>query len=141
MVPDKQNVLVNYRINSAKDKINASKLLLEAGFFKDSVSKSYYAMFNAVRALLASRDVDFTKHAGVISYFQREYIKTGIFDKKYSNYMAKAFEARNNSDYDDFFIVTKSDAIVQYDRAVELQKVIEEYLNNDLKGGNFEIQR
>lgn len=128
-MPDKEKVLVEYRIASAKDKMNASKLLLDAGFLKDSVSKSYYAMFSAVRALLASRDVDFSKHAGVISYFQKEYIKTGIFDKKYSKYMAKAFEARNNSDYDDFFIVSKIDAQLQYDRAKELLTAIEDYLN------------
>ena len=42
--------------------------------------------------------VDFKKHAGVISYFQREYVKTKIFDVKYSKYLSQAFQIRNNTD-------------------------------------------
>ena len=128
-MPDLEKNLIIYRLNTAKEKSQASKVLLEAGFYKDSVSKSYYCMFSAIRALLASCGVDFSKHAGVISYFQREFIKTNIFDKKYSKYMASAFEARNNSDYDDFFIVSKADAQIQYDRANELLEIIEKYLS------------
>lgn len=128
-MPDKQRELVEHRLASAKEKIRASKLLMDSGFLKDSVSKSYYAMFSAVRALLATVGVDFSKHAGVISYFQKKYIKTNILDKKYSTYMSKAFEARNNSDYDDFFLVSKADAQLQYDRAVELLDEIEIYIN------------
>ena len=32
------------------------------------------------RLILALDGVDFKKHAGVISYFQREYVKSGVFD-------------------------------------------------------------
>lgn len=77
--------LVQYRLASAKEKRESAKLLLDAGLYKDSVGRSYYAIFSSIRAILAIRQVDFSKHAGVISYFQKEYVKTGIFDKKYSN--------------------------------------------------------
>lgn len=50
------------------------------GSYKDSIGRSYYGMFMAVRALLAKDGIDYSKHAGVISYFQKEYIKTGQFD-------------------------------------------------------------
>ena len=69
----------------AKERLHSSKILLEAGSYKDSIGRSYYAMFTAVRALLAVEGQDFSKHAGVIAYFQKEYVKTGKFDKKYSN--------------------------------------------------------
>ena len=68
----------------AKERLHSSKILLEAGSYKDSIGRSYYAMFTAVRALLAVEGQDFSKHAGVIAYFQKEYVKTGKFDKKYS---------------------------------------------------------
>lgn len=120
--------LVLYRLNTAKERLKSAKLLLEAGQYKDSVGRSYYAVFSAVRAVLATRKIDFSKHAGVIAYFQKEYIKTGIFDKKYSKYLQSAFQIRNNCDYNDFFIVSANDAQEQYDRAVELLSVIEEYI-------------
>lgn len=79
--------LVRYRLDSAKERLDSAKILLEAEQYKDSIGRSYYAIFTAVRAVLAKDEVDFSKHAGVISYFQREYIKTGIFEKKFSKYL------------------------------------------------------
>lgn len=120
--------LIQYRLASANEKLASAKLLLEAGMYKDSVGRSYYAIFSAIRAVLAERQVDFSKHAGVISYFQKEFIKTGIFDKKYSKHLQQAFQIRNSCDYDDFFIVSKQDAEEQYERATEILAVIEDYI-------------
>ena len=72
--------------------------------------------------------MDFSKHAGVIAFFQKEYIKTAIFDKKYSKYLQQAFQIRNSCDYDDFFIVSRQDAEEQYERAIEILAVIEKYI-------------
>lgn len=120
--------LIKYRMSSAKEKLTSAKLLLEAGMYRDSIGRSYYAIFSAIRAVLAVRQVDFSKHAGVIAYFQKEFIKTEIFDKKYSKYLQQAFQIRNSCDYDDFFIVSKQDAEEQYTRATEMLTVIEEYI-------------
>lgn len=120
--------LIHYCLSFAREKLTSAKLLLEAGLYKDSVGRSYYAIFSAIRAILAVRQVDFSKHAGVIAYFQKEFIKTGIFDKKYSKYLQQAFQIRNSCDYDDFFIVSKQDAEEQYERATEILALIEEYM-------------
>lgn len=127
---DNREELKIYRLEMAKERLHSSKILLEDGSYKDSIGRSYYAMFTAVRALLAIEGQDFSKHAGVIAYFQKEYIKTGKFDKKYSKYISQAFQIRNNTDYADFFIVSLQDAEEQYDRAVEFVNAIEEFLNN-----------
>lgn len=59
--------LVGYRLDSAKERLDLAKILLEAEQYKDSIGRSYYAIFTAVRAVLARDEVDFSKHAGVIS--------------------------------------------------------------------------
>jgi len=123
--------LVGYRLDSAKERLDSAKILLEAEQYKDSIGRSYYAIFTAVRAVLARDEVDFSKHAGVISYFQREYIKTGIFEKKFSKYLQEAFQIRNNCDYDDFYIVFKDDAVEQLARAEEFYQVVSQYLSDD----------
>lgn len=123
--------LVRYRLDSAKERLDSAKILLEAEQYKDSIGRSYYAIFTAVRAVLAKDEVDFSKHAGVISYFQREYIKTGIFEKKFSKYLQEAFQIRNNCDYDDFYIVFKDDAVEQLARAEEFYQVVRQYLSDD----------
>ena len=122
--------LVGYRLDSAKERLDSAKILLEAEQYKDSIGRSYYAIFTAVRAVLAMDEVDFSKHAGVISYFQREYIKTGIFEKKFSKYLQEAFQIRNNCDYDDFYIVFKDDAVEQLARAEEFYQVVRQYLTD-----------
>ncbi len=120
--------LVHYRLDSAKERLTSAKLLLDAGQYKDSIGRSYYAIFSAVRAVLALDKVDFSKHSGVISYFQKEYIKTGKFDKKYSKYIQNAFQIRNTCDYDDFYIVSVNDAKEQYNNAVEMVAIIEQFI-------------
>lgn len=56
--------LIKYRLSSAKEKLNSAKVLLEAGLYKDSVGRSYYAIFSAIRAVLAVRQVDFQSMQG-----------------------------------------------------------------------------
>ncbi len=114
----------------AKERLESSRLLLEHQSYKDSIGRSYYAMFTAVRAILAMDGVDFKKHAGVISYFQREYVKTGIFEVQYSKYLSQAFQIRNNTDYADFFVVSREEAEEQYQRAADFYLRIASYLAN-----------
>ncbi len=127
-MPDHKRELMQYRLETAKDRLHSSKVLLVDGSYKDSIGRSYYVMFTAVRALLVMEGVDFSKHSAVIAYFQKEYIKTGIFEKKFSKYISQAFQIRNNADYADFFIVSLQDAKEQYERAEEFLAVIEKYL-------------
>ena len=119
---------MQYRLEMAKERLHSSEILLKDGSYKDSIGRSYYAMFTSVRALLAMEGQDFSKHAGVIAYFQKEFVKTGKFDKKYSKYISQAFQIRNNTDYADFFIVSMQDAKEQYDKAKEFLEVIEKYI-------------
>lgn len=120
--------LMIYRLDSAKEKLESAKILLDAGQYRDSIGRSYYAIFTAVRAVLANDRVDFSKHSGVIAYFQKEYIKSGKFDVKFSRYLQTAFQIRNSCDYDDFFIASKQDAQEQYSRAVAFYEEISSYL-------------
>ncbi len=125
---EQKKELMRYRLDMARERLHSAKVLLEDGSYKDSIGRSYYAMFTAVRALLALEGQDFSKHAGVIGYFQKEYIKTGRFDRKFSKYISQAFQIRNNTDYADFFLVSRKDAREQYERAVEFLQEVKKYL-------------
>ena len=120
--------LVKYRLDNAQEKLESAEILLDSGKYKDSIGRSYYAIFSAVRAVLAVDRVDFSKHAGVIAYFQKEYVKTKIFDVKYSKYLQSAFQIRNVCDYDDFFIISKQEVEEQIENAKYFLKEIEQFL-------------
>ena len=52
MIKQSQIDLAKYRFHDAVEKLAAAEILLQENHFKDSLSRSYYAMFSAVRALL-----------------------------------------------------------------------------------------
>lgn len=122
------NDYAKYRLELAAERVTTSKLLIDNEAYRDSINRSYYAIFTAARALLADRNIDFKKHSSVISYFRREYIKTGLFDTKYSDYIGKAFRFRNDCDYEDFVIVSREQAQEQYQHAVEFCAAVKKYL-------------
>lgn len=128
MLEDTQKTLMEYRLETAREKLQSSKILLESGQFKDSVGRSYYVMFSAVRAVLALDEVDFSKHSSVIAYFQKEYVKTGEISKEYSKYISSAFQIRNNCDYADFFLISRADAEEQCNKAEKFLTAMEEFL-------------
>ena len=124
--------LIQYRLDNAKEKLESAEILLNAGKYKDSIGRSYYAIFSAVRAILAMDRVDFSKHAGVIAYFQKEYVKTKKFDTKFSKYLQNAFQIRNVCDYDDFYIASKQDAETQIEQAKEFLEAVKNYLSEQI---------
>ena len=120
--------LTKYRLDMAEERLDVAALMIDVGRYKISISNSYYAIFNAARALLAERNVDFKKHSAVISYFRRKYVKTGVFDVMYSEYIGSAFDSRNDCDYEDFFIASREQAQEQYQHAVEFCAAVKKYL-------------
>lgn len=128
MPEDKRWALAMYRLDRAREMIQDARQLSAAGSFKSGNNRAYYAIFHAMRAVLALEEVDFKKHSGVIQFFQREYIKTGIFDKSYSKIIVSASEIRNASDYDDFYLASKEETEEQIDGAEKFCRAVETYL-------------
>jgi uncharacterized protein (UPF0332 family) len=56
-------------------------------------------MFYAALALLQKISKAPSKHSGVITLFDTEFVKKGIFDKELSKDFHKAFEIRQKTDY------------------------------------------
>ncbi len=102
--------LSKYRMEKAIDDIETSRIMLDNTKYSQSINRSYYAMFHAVRALLALSKFDSHKHSGLISYFNRHFIKSGKIEVEYSKMLTTAFKIRNDSDYKDFYIIAREDA-------------------------------
>ncbi len=122
------NEYAKYRLGLAAERVITTRFMIDNGNFKDSINRSYYAIFTAIRALLAERNIDFKKHSAVISYFRREYIKAGIFDVKFYDYIGAAFRFRNDCDYEDFVFASREEAEEQYNHAAEFVEAVKNYL-------------
>lgn len=125
---DRRKDLCSYRFEKAKKCLESAKVLVKTEDYCSAANRSYYAIFHAIRSILALDGVDFTKHAGVMSYFQKNYVKQGIFEKEYSKILTEAFEIRSESDYDDYYVISKEEVEVQVQNARFFVEGIEKYI-------------
>ena len=130
MLTSDMKSLSDVRYEHALEDLKAAELLLEKEQYKSAVNRSYYSIFHAIRAVLAYDDIDSKKHSGIISSFQRLYIKTGIFNKEFSKIITDSFEIRSDSDYDDFYVISKEDVINQVSNAKKFLLAIKSFLDN-----------
>lgn len=80
--------------------LKSAKLLLEHGALEDAVSRAYYAMFHAAKAILFNKGVKTKTHKGTISLFGEYIIKKGVLDEEYADMLRKTFDLRQKSDYE-----------------------------------------
>lgn len=124
--------LVLHRLEQAKEDIQACEVLYKTKLYKAANNRAYYAIFHAIRSVLALEPIDFKKHKDVIAYFNQYYVKTGKFPKQMGRRIARANQVREDSDYDDAFVVDSNNTMVQIETAKELLKLVEEYINSKL---------
>jgi uncharacterized protein (UPF0332 family) len=82
---------------------------------------------------LALDQFDSKKHSGVISAFQKNYIKTNVFPVIFSDTVTNAFEIRNESDYDDFYFVSKDKVTAQVENAKTFLEAVEKYVGERIQ--------
>ena len=123
--------LSSYRFEKAEEDIKTAEVLLENMMLTASINRSYYAIFHGMRAVTALSGFDSSKHSGIIAYFNQNFIKKGIFDKSMSETIKSAYRIREKSDYEDFYIVSKQEAIEQLEHAKEFLSIIEKYLDDE----------
>ncbi|ETR65473.1 MAG: HEPN domain protein [Candidatus Magnetoglobus multicellularis str. Araruama] len=102
--------LIQYRIEQANESLDSAEILFKNEKYRPSVNRSYYAMFYAILALIIPTEHKTSKHSGAISIFNKEYVKTGIFDKDFSRWLREAFDMRQRADYQELFIISRERA-------------------------------
>ncbi|MCM1325206.1 MAG: HEPN domain-containing protein [Bacteroidales bacterium] len=118
-----------YRLEQAERCIKSARILAADDDYKGAANRSYYAIFHCMRSVLALEGVDFSKHSGVSAYFRKQYIKTGVFDIELSDIIREAFDIRSDSDYDDYYILSKEDVEEQIENAEKFYEMVDKYLS------------
>ena len=97
-------------LKKAQEKLEVAKKDFESGYFGDSSSRAYYAVFHAISADLAERGLTFASHAQTIGAFNREFIKERVFPSNTFRKIQRLFENRQMADYDWNFTFEKDHA-------------------------------
>lgn len=120
--------LAIYRLEQSKENLEEAEALFNINKFKGANNRAYYAIFHAIKAILAIEQVDFKKHSSVIAYFNKTYISTNIFSRELGKRISEARFYREKSDYIDFYIVTKEESQEQIETAKMMIEMAEKYI-------------
>jgi uncharacterized protein len=104
---EKQLELSRYRLKQAEETLDEAKYLLSGNKSPRSIiNRLYYTMFYSILALLIFEPYASSKHSGVLSYFNRRFIKDGTFPESMGRAINKAFELRQRGDYREYVELT-----------------------------------
>jgi len=87
-------------LSQSRERLESAEILLRKRKYRDSISRSYYAAFDVIRALLATRGIITKTHAGAFRQFALYFVKTKIFDKEFSDKLNRLYERRQQADYE-----------------------------------------
>jgi len=124
--------LINYRREKAKETLADVKLMFGQVSLFTTVNRIYYSVFYIVLALLLTKNLYSSKHSGVRSIFNKEFIKTGIIKEEFGKFFNTIFEFRQKGDYGDFIEFEKDKVegwLKEAENLVtEMDKIIEELI-------------
>jgi uncharacterized protein (UPF0332 family) len=115
------------RLEKATRCLLSAENVIADGDLETAANRSYYCIFHSMKAVLALDEFDSKSHGAIIGKFREKYIKTGIFLTEYSKTIGSAFDIRNESDYEDFYVITQNDVSIQVEKAREFLEAVKEY--------------
>jgi len=124
-----RNNLINYRIEKSRKSKFAAELLIKGGEYFSAINRIYYADFYILSALALKHNFSTSNHGKLIGWFNKEFIKNGILDKKYSFIIKRAFESRIDGDYTDMSEYTEDDTKKLYEEMNDLVNTIEKLIH------------
>jgi len=123
---------ISYRINSAKETLDAARLLADNQYWNSAINRLYYSCFYVISALLYKYDISANSHAGLKHQFTLHFIKTGLIDKELGRVFVELADWRQKGDYGDFYDFDKEKTMPLF-KPVETLIVAIESLIKDKK--------
>ena len=130
----KTNVdLSKFEYGRALEALKSAEVNYEHELYSASINRSYYAVFYAIEAVYALDNVEFSSHAKLVSFFNKNYVHKKLIPNAPEDLAGKLGiinNMRNTSDYGDFFTPSEEDAKSQLETAQEFASLIGEYLRD-----------
>ena len=123
-----------HRMAQAEACLEDAKLLLANNRYNGVSNRAYYCVLHSMRSLLALDSVACKTHGGVMADFRMKYINTGTIEKEMYQITKDLFDGRLKSDYNDYFVVEKTEAVRQVEKAGRFNERVKDYLYNERLG-------
>lgn len=115
-------------LGKAREDISLASKIVDGGPYRVAASRAYYAAFYAMQAALLSMNITRSKHSGVISAFNLQFVKPGVFPSHFGALVSDLFRYRNIADYEFEHRIGEAEARSLIHAAEEIVAAITDYL-------------
>jgi uncharacterized protein (UPF0332 family) len=120
---ERKKDLIQLRMKQAMEAIDDVEFLIQNERLNLAINRIYYGMFYSLLALALQFDFKTSKHAQLIGWFNKEFVKNHKIDPYFSKIVQSAYHARSDGDYGVFSNFTKEETFVRFE---EMKKFIAE---------------
>lgn len=123
-----KNELIRYRIKQAETSYEDVKLLIAHKKWSLAVSRIYYGMFYMLLAIGLKKGFESSKHQTLIGWFNKTFIKTGVFPVRYGKMIHETYKNRQKSDYEVFVNFTEEFVLLLHTDMKDFIETLKNYL-------------
>jgi uncharacterized protein (UPF0332 family) len=126
---EKKRELALYRLQQAEESLEEARFLFEGQKSPRSViNRAYYAMYYSVLALLIFESYSSSKHSGVLSFFNKRFIKGNVIPQDVGRAINRAFDLRQRGDYREYVTLSRKQAEPFLNEARKFIDTVQSYL-------------
>lgn len=96
---DARLVLAQREFDEAAREWAAAELLASQGFFRQAVTRTYFAAFHAIQGLLSAHGLQASTHEGVQRLFGLHFVMPGVLPKEAGRALSALQARRHEADY------------------------------------------
>ncbi|MEI6049806.1 MAG: HEPN domain-containing protein [Bacteroidota bacterium] len=126
---DIRQAIIDYRIEQAKGLIKEIENLINSGSLLFAVNRIYYGMFYMLTALALKNKFETSKHQQLLGWFNKTYIYDEIIERKYGEYIRKAYKNRISGDYDTFIEFKNDEVLEMFEELKDFINTIDNFIN------------
>ena len=132
--------LVLYRLETARNDLKSARALFSIEDYKGANNRAYYSIFHAINAVHAVSGKAYKRHKDAVANFNKDYVKTSVFPREMGRKIGQAEEIRHASDYDDFYIASKTDTEEVLRQVNYLNEKVYRYISENFIEKRYEEQ-
>jgi uncharacterized protein (UPF0332 family) len=95
----------------ARATLDDADVLIKGSRWNSALNRLDYAAFYAARALLATKNLDSSRHSGAISLFQEHFVRTDVVPQETARALPRLFEKRQTTDFGDYAEATHDEIV------------------------------
>jgi len=125
------NKEVAAEMKRAEKTLAAAVYLYKNEYYEDSLSRSYYAIFHAAKAVLFQKGISANSHEAVKRLFGKELVEADEIDKEFAIILREEQDERLLADYDVTFCPESDRVKTRLDDAKKFLDKMKKYLESN----------